>query len=109
VKKYSDKTNPEINALVFEKLTGKKPFLKNGEYFYAVGCVHARIPDYCGSNDDCMPLAWDNGFSIINDGDVCRVECYIEYTEEHGAFYASAISKNPLRAICECYLMKGDL
>jgi hypothetical protein len=108
---YSEMSDFEINNLTGVALghdihvspydTGHKSIIKDdtgGRYF-----------DPVSSDSDCMPIAWENGISVMSSDfvGVCGWQAEYWAPKKHGFSRAALVSinKNPRRAICECFLM----
>ncbi len=87
-KKLSEMTDKEINIAVF--------YFKNKIKHSESG---VDLIDYCNSYEDTMPIAFKNGMTLRSiQPNKYAAECGLRSPDE-------AINENPLRAICEVYIL----
>ncbi|HBC5015977.1 TPA: DUF2591 family protein [Proteus mirabilis] len=101
--RYTELSDLEINKRVFvaAKIEHEDTDLHSNKVFYGDG---ARWIEFnpCNNPADAMPIAFENGISLISDWNEVGV-----WGATNQPWYSSE-NKNPLRAAMEVFLMMKD-
>lgn len=107
--KYSGNSHLVIDMLIAERLGYQVKIENKSVWVFSSLFDMWHIFNPTNNDADGMPLAWDEWMSIESYSGEYDVR--VDGKDNHGETYTicSAYSVNPLRAICECYLLMRDM